>query len=533
MAEEYLTLPARDSETVSLTQGLRRNTLFNLIGWAWTVGLAFVSVPYILNKLGKDAYGIFSIVSIVAGYLGLLNGPVAMGNVRFMAEAYAHEEWSELRQVAFGGLTINGALSLLGAFSMFLAADVLARRVFSIPPALVVTAVTSFRLAALSFFLNGLTAALQGIPIAIRRFDILNLGGVLIGTLNIAVIVLALWLGWGLLGAVLAQAFSSLLGFMLFSIVAWRLIRKFPKSVRKSLLSATFIKRLASFSSLLFAGRVTSQIGLQIDRTLIGILSGTTVLAYYTVPTKITDKIPSMMAVFSAALYPLSSEAVATDKVYELRQLYHKMIRILLWMSAFIASLLIVLSKDLLSLWIGPEFMVNSWLVLGLLAAGVVWRSSGSVAYQVCNGMGRADINLIASIGTAVFMAVPVAIMVPKWGAPGAALGAFIGLFISNLAYDLFTQKKLLGCKSWRESLAPYARIILAGAGTIVSVNFLPGHVSGWIGLIVRAGLISFIYVALSLVVGALRTHDVKFITAKMLDVVKRTSSHIISNIPR
>jgi len=529
MTEEFQVLPPSSIKDASLTQGLARNTTFNLLGWAWPVGLAIVSVPYILRILGTDAYGIFSIVSIVAGYLGLLNAPVAMGNVRFMAETYAHKEWSELRKAALGGIVINGALSLLGASIMFLAANALARKVFAIPPALVSTAVIAFRLAAFSFFLNGVIGALQSVPIAMRRYDIRNQVGLVVGTVNTVAIVLALWLGWGLLGAVIAQVFSSALGLAFFSIVAWRLLHMFPSSDDKSLVSATFLRRLASFSSLLFAGQVTSQIGLQIDRTLVGILLGTSAMAYYTVPTKITERIPGMMYVFTTALYPLSSEAMATNKLEELRQLYHEMIRILFWLSAFVAIPLVVLSKEILALWVGPEFMAKSWLVFALLAAGVVWRSSGSVAYQVCNGMGRADINLIASIGTAVFMTVPVLLLAPNWGAPGVALGVFMGLFISNLAYDLFAQRKLLGGKSWGGSLAPYIRIILAEAGTILSAHFLPGRVFGWFTLIVRAGLISFIFIVLSLATGALRTRDLKFVKAKVLKIVKRASSPISS----
>ena len=88
--------------------------------------------------------------------------------------------------------------------------------------------------------------------------------------------------------------------------------------------------------------------------------------------------------------------------------------------------------------------------------------------------MGRADINLIASIGTAVFLVVPVLILAPLWGAPGVAMGVFIGLFMTNLAYDLFTQRKLLGVKSWGESLMPYVRVVLAEAGTVVFFYLLP-----------------------------------------------------------
>jgi len=126
-----------------------------------------------------------------------------------------------------------------------------------------------------------------------------------------------------------------------------------------------------------------------------------------------------------------------------------------------------------------------------------------------------------------------VVILAPRWGAPGAAFGVFIGLFISNLVYDLFTQRKLLGGKSWLESLAPYVRIILAVAGTIALAYFLPGQVFGWLGLFIRAGIVSVLYIGLSLAVGALRASDAKYITIKAFGVIKKMSLPILSGIRR
>ncbi len=520
MSEELVALPTNGAKNSSLTQGLARNTVFNMIGWIWPIGLSILSIPYIVKNLGNDAYGVFAITTIVAGYLGLLNYPIAMGNVRFMAEAYAHEEWPELRAAALTGIVVSGVLSALGSLIMCLSADVLAREVFAVPPALVPSTVVAFRLASLSFFLNGLAGSLESIPTSMRRYDIRNKVGIVVGTLNAVAIVLAIWWGWGLLGAVLAQVLSSVLGLVLFFIVAWLLLRKLPGSRRRSLVDAAFVKRLAGFSSLLFAGNVASTIALQIDRTWVGILLGTSAVAYYMVPAKITDRIPGMMSAFTSTLYPLSSEAQATGKVNELRQLYHEMIRLLLWSSAAIAALLIVLSKDFLNLWMGPDFMTNSWLVLALLAAGAVWHSSGTVAYQVSIGMGRADIYLVASIVTAVFVAIPVLIMAPKWGAAGIALGVFIGNLVTNLAYDLYTQRTLLGVKSWGESLIPYFRVIVPVVGTVVAFSLLSIHLPGWIGLIVEAFLAGCFYIGCSLVTGALTVRDLKFVTAKVKGLI-------------
>ncbi len=516
MSEDTEARPTNPAKPHPLTQGLTRNITFNLIGWAWPIALSIFSIPFIVKSLGNDAYGVFAIVSIVAGYLGLLHAPISMGNVRFMAEAYAQQEWSELRKAALAGLLIIGALSLLGGLVMFWAADWLAKDVFSIPAPLAGTAVIAFHLAALSFALNGIIGAVQSIPTAMRRYDILNKVALFVGTLNTVAIVLVLWWGWGLLGAVLAQVFSSALGLVLSTIVAWQLLYRLPGSKRPSLASAAFFRHLAGFSSLLFAGNVAATIGLQIDRTLVGILLGTSAVTYYMVPAKVTDRFPDMMTAFTTTLYPLSAEAQATGQLDELRHLYHEMIRILLWASALVASLFIVLSKDFLMLWMGPEFVTNSWLVLALLAAAVVWQSSGTVAYRVTNGMGRAEVYLIAAIATAVFLAVPVLIMAPLWGAAGAAMGVFVGKFVTNLGYDLYTQRKLLGVERWREILTPYVRAVAAEAGAVVFFLLVPVHLIGWPGLFVEAGLVSCLYLGCSLVTGSLKVRDIEFVVGKV-----------------
>ncbi|MDD8016699.1 MAG: polysaccharide biosynthesis C-terminal domain-containing protein, partial [Acidobacteriota bacterium] len=158
----------------------------------------------------------------------------------------------------------------------------------------------------------------------------------------------------------------------------------------------------------------------------------------------------------------------------------------------------------------------NSWFVLSILAASIIWRSTGSVAYQICNGMGRADINLMASIATAVLMTVPICILAPARGARGVAMGAFIGLLTQNMLFDLYTQRKLLGVKAWGESLSAYARIIAASAAAVLAYELIPLPLGGWAGLFVKACLIECLYFGSSLMTGALSAKDVRFVTNKI-----------------
>lgn len=507
-------LPA-DRAADPLTRGLARNTLFNLIGWILPVMLAFVSVPFILNGLGTERYGVFALVSIVAGYLGLLNGPLAFGNVRFMAEAYGRRDWLEFHKYVVAGLWMVGLLAGCGGIILFLSADFLAHSVFKIPDELEMTAATVFRIAAISFFLNGIAGALGGIPSAMRRYDAQNVISVTVGTLNTFAIVAAIWLGWGLYGAVIAQLCSSFLAVTAFAILAWWLLRSSPREKRSRTPDKVAVRRLFSYSTLLFGSQLMSTIGLQIDRTLAGVMLGASAVTFYTIPARITDQVPGLVGRLTTTLYPLSAEGVATGRILEVQKLYVRMVRLMLLVSAFIGSLVMLSAKDILTLWVGNDIAEHSWQILVLLAIGVIWRAPGTVAYQIVNGLGRADFNL----GIGLMMMVLTTLLAITFSLPmglvGIALGMAIGLMISNMVYDLLTQRLFLNQLNWWVYVRPYLQTIFTVTTVIVISIMLPTTQNTIVALLTKMVIYSLAFLASSLLWRLLNTQDMFVVASK------------------
>ena len=132
---------------------------------------------------------------------------------------------------------------------------------------------------------NGVAGSLPGIPAAVRRYDAINIAGATVGTLGTIGVVIAIWLGWGLLGAVGAQLLSSVVAVIGFASIGWRLVKKLPVSERSIKVDRLLIKRILPFSGFLSGGQTMSMIGLQMDRTLdralVGMLLGTSVLGQW------------------------------------------------------------------------------------------------------------------------------------------------------------------------------------------------------------------------------------------------------------
>lgn len=507
-----------DGRYGSLTAGLLRNTLFNLLGWGWPALLSFISLPIVLSGLGNEAFGVFSMVLIAMGYLGLFHGPVATGNVRFLAEAFARQDWAEFRKTSVLGVAVVGSLAGLGAIVMAISANVLAKYVFKIPASLVGEASVAFRVAAITMFCNGVSNALGGILSAIRRFDILNGIGIAAGTMSAVGAVAAVWLGWGLIGVIVAQLVASALSLFSSCVAAILIVRGMrlitPTSGVK--LDVPLVKRLMSFSGLLFSGSVISSVGLQLDRILVAMQFGATAMTFYSVPTKISDQTPNVIVRLTQTLYPLSAESLGRGQMGELRELYVNMVRISLWLTAFAATMVIISAHGILLLWTGPDVANHSWLVLVLLCAGVVWRGPGGVAFQVANGLGRGDLYLGISLLTLFSIGVPVLVLSRVLGLPGVALGVFIGLTVSNLTYELYTQRKLLGIRNVARNLDPYARTGLVTAGTVICLVFIHIQDTSWHGLILKTLVFGTVFILLSFGFGLLKKRDFLYIATRM-----------------
>lgn len=476
-----------------LTSGLARNLFSNLLGWAVPVVLAVAAVPIIVDAIGVVAYGVFSLIGVVSGYAAIVNAPAAQGGIRFMADAYARRDWPELRGTAVASLGISTGLALLGALIMLAAADPLVS-LFKVPDSLASTSIVAVRLGAVAFLLNGVVQALTSVLAAVRRFELLSMIVVFGRTLATVLVIAAVWSGRGLIGAIGAQIWAAAVSVALaFLIVALELRRlstdtsvRFPRGLTR---------RFASFSATLFAGNLGGVIGLQLDRGLVGMFLGPSAAAYYAIPLRLTDTVAGLLSSLGQVLYPLSSEALATGRLSELRVLYIRSSRALAWLAALSAGLLIATSKNLLALWVGGEIARQSWVPLTLLAIAVLWRGPSTVAHRVCIGLNRPDVSMTASYGTVLLIGIPVALLTPRMGITGAALGVLAGTIPINFAYDLYVQRRLLGQRDWRQWFAVYWKPLAAlAAGSLAASRVdLEGE---WASVIVRASIVGTVFLA-------------------------------------
>ena len=113
---------------------------------------------------------------------------------------------------------------------------------------------------------------------------------------------------------------------------------------------------------------------------------------------------------------------------------------------------------EILRFWIRVDLPANAGRILFIGVLTALFRTPGTIAYNVANGLGRAGITLLATVVGAAATALGVYLGAVHKGPVGAACGFLASAILTNLVFDGIVRVNLLGARP-REWFNPYLRI--------------------------------------------------------------------------
>ncbi|PKP57960.1 MAG: hypothetical protein CVT89_03630 [Candidatus Altiarchaeales archaeon HGW-Altiarchaeales-2] len=91
---KFLKINKQDEEEKT-SKKLIRNTAWVYAGFIFNTLIGIALFPFIINHLGKDAYGVFAIVGVVIGYASLLDFGIGTTLVKFIAEYNVKKDYEK------------------------------------------------------------------------------------------------------------------------------------------------------------------------------------------------------------------------------------------------------------------------------------------------------------------------------------------------------------------------------------------------------------------------------------------------------
>lgn len=457
-----------------------RHFRWSLLGQAATMAASFFATPYLVKNLGLDAYGLYLILQSATSYLVLATFGAGSATITQSAAARADGDPARLRQVLRHSLWMHGPAVALAAGVAVLSAEPLLARVFQVPPHLLAAGGRVLAGAMIGGVFFSLTQAATSAMQGLQRFEASNAVGFLQSGLMPVAAVLTVRAGAGVGTVAAAYAAIQVLG----AIVAWswlsRILAEEKNTARRRSEPLAF-GTFASLSAAQWMGQLAWIVSYQFDRLFAANRVSLAAMTLYAVPVGLLQRLNVITATFGTVAIPMLGEHRGHDE--DLRRLYLRQYRLLLWLGLPGLVLFFSLMPQFLSMWLGGRFGDDSvWPArLQVLAQGFALLSilPGSLTlaqHKPWMQSGLAWTQALLSLGAW-------AALVPRFGLVGVGWGALLGQALPALIYIPMMHRRVLGL-GVRRYLKDALFAPALSAATMLAVVF-PYHdrAAGWTGL--------------------------------------------------
>lgn len=468
---------------------LARNMLLNLIGQGLPLLVGVVSVPLIIHGLGTDRFGLLSLAWVILGYFAIFDLGLGRATTKFVAEALGKGDEEEIPRIAWTAVTVQTMFGLLGSIVLIALTPLLVGRILNVSSALMEEAKVMFYILAPSVPVVLISSSFQGILEAFQRFDLVNAVKIPSSVLTFLLPLLGLYFGFSLPGIVMLTLLARIGALLVYVMLDFQIMPQ----LRKYSGSLSLFPHLFSFGGWVTVTNIVSPILVYLDRFLIGSLLSMAAVAYYSAPYEIVTRLSIISTSLSVTLFPAFSSLEGVENKEKIGIIFARSVKYVLLALGPIVLIVGLFARDILDLWLGARFSLESTIVLQVLALGVLINSIAHTPFALLQGVGRPDLpakfhifELFVYVGIAWFL-------VSKWGINGAALA---WTFRVTLDTSL-----LFGAVFWVYKISPTTlRINGVKRAVLMFVmlaifSYLVKRLTSFIGLPFQILLIIFVFV--------------------------------------
>lgn len=395
------------------------------------VALFFVT-PITIRVLGKQEFGLYSLVTSVIGYLALLSLGLGSAYVRFFFRV-------KTKKHKFTIDNLNGMYFLTYIFLAFLvflfgAIFILfSQNIFG--PKLTLEehniAKVLLSILVINLAMTFIFSVFWSYTRALEQFvalEIIHLIKVLLGPM---ITIPTLLLGFGSVGFVLATTFVST---SIEIVVVIYALKKGKIKFKFNLMDWTFLKEILAYSMFIFGFQLLDQLNSGVDNMILGWTGGTEIISIYAVGSSIAAIILSLPNGITSVSIPLINRISTYDdyslKIEQVNQMQYRYGRLIFIVIAFFISGFIIMGFPFLDFWAGAGYEGAYYIVL-FLALPKMFGYSLAISSEFIKAENLHKTRLIIYGLTILFnivISIPLAIFM---GPIGASIG-------TSIAYSLY-----------------------------------------------------------------------------------------------
>lgn len=482
------------------------SALSNIAGWIVPILLGLIFTPYIVGTLGAEAYGLLALVWALVGYFALLDLGLGNAVIKYVAESAGRRDDRGVEEIVGSATLVFLAAGIGGALLVMASADILTHQLIKIPVDLLAEASQAVRIAALGFLATVLLTLFTAVCNGLNRYDITNLVNVSLGVVTTVGTAALLFLGFGLIAIVVLSVVVSFGGVLGYLLIVSRLLNGLEFLGKARITTIVTLLRFGVFTLL---ARICDLVNRQADKLLIGGLLGVQWITYFAVPLMLVSRLTGVAHRVGSVAFPAISELQGRGEEEKISEIYLTASRLVFTMTIGLCVPLLILGKQFLSVWMGPDFAAQSGSVLLLITVGVSADMCTVVPTGAAMGLGKPRVaGLAAVVHSVIYVGCGVA-LASRSGIDGVALAYLLSNVVVAVVFVWYVNSRVMAVPLKRLVSESFLRPI-AAAGLVVPVMawVAAQHIEKMVWMMAAIAGSMVIYFGASLLVGVLGVRE-------------------------
>lgn len=415
---------------MKLTIRLFRNAVASYIGQFVTIITGLLLTPFVIRTLGETQYGIWTLAGSLLAYLILFDFGLANALAKYTGEYVARNDQDTVNRLSSTLLIIFTVVGVL-AFGVAVWLSFNFTHFFVVPLGYYRSVRFVILLLGANFAVGLPLSIFNALTVGYQRYDILNAISSLGLILNAGLTVLVLLMGWDLIGLAAVTLLITILKplFLWLAISRW-VTQSF--ALRISLFDKGLSKALTSYSVFMFIIFACRQIESSSSSIIVGHFVSVEEVTVYAVGVKLSGFLANSLMPMTMIFFPAFSELSASPERSQLRELFVEGVRVTVSLGGPMTGFLIILSRPLISMWVGSEFADSAPVAIILILQTFLYQQLVIVG-SLLQGIGRLRFFTILHVLVVTFGILFSVTFVREWGPLAVALGSLVSWTVAYL----------------------------------------------------------------------------------------------------
>ena len=473
-----------------------QNVSMNYLVTGTELLIGIFMLPFNVAHLGQSAYGLWILVASVTIYFSMLDLGYGVAQVRFAAKYRAQGNVRAINEIASTMFCVFSGVGLL-AFTIAVLISLNLQRFFPLNAEQARTGQIVL------LFLSAYVAL--GFPFSVfggivNGFQRQYLNGVVafITAITVAVVnVIVLMSGYGLAELVAATTGVRILSYFAYALNAYRV---FPAlRIRPQYFQRDRLREITGFSVFILIIDLANKLNYSTDAIVVGVFMGTAAVAIWAVAQRLIEIVQRITDQLNAVLFPVVVDSSTVQNLERLQKILIQGTRLSLAMVVPLATVLGLLARPLILIWVGPPF-AESVNVIYILSFVVALRVGNATSAVILKGADLHKFLAFANLSIALGNLILSVLLVRVYGLIGVAIGTLIPMIVMAMFVVFPKACRRVGLSVWtvvRKSVWPATwPAMVMGGFVLVTRSRVQGS---WSMLALQAFGAAAIYAALFL----------------------------------